>query len=185
MTNSLREEATKAASVLLERNARLEKLCQLLSKDGTKKACRIGIYTAKEVRETRPTDLRILPVRRLPFTPFNLHEVSRPLPATVKFFYTDFSRSDPDSIQLKKANELPGNLENVMWKPGQMAQLDLQPTHTQSTSLLCTLHYSGTAVPSSPKTRAPPPRVPRVHVACPACRTSPVDTCTPSAPSGL
>ena len=120
-TNSLREETTKAASVLLDRNARLEQPCQLLSKDEIKKACRIGRYTTKEVGEKRLADLGVLPLRRLPFTPFTLKEVSRPLPATVKFFYTDRSRSDPDSIRLKKAKELLGNLERCdveIWTDG-------------------------------------------------------------------
>lgn len=100
-TRSLREEATKAASIRLERNTPNPQPLSSLSMTGIKKKCGNNRSTTKETEETRLAQILILPLARLPFPLLTTQKISRPLPNAFKFFYTDCTTTDKDTTRLK------------------------------------------------------------------------------------
>ena len=120
-TDTLREEATKSAAILLERNARLNKTTSLLQYSDKKKSSRTNRFTSKEAGESRLSELGILPLRRLSFPVPRPHDAIKPLPESVKFSYTNCTKSDPDRIRLSRSQELLCSLQRCdveIWTDG-------------------------------------------------------------------
>lgn len=133
-TNSLREEDIKAASDLLERKARLQQPCQRLSRDGTKKTCRIRRSTAKEVGEPRLAELGYFryDAYQSPHLPNKKSLHPYWLPSS--FSTHTFRGLIPTASGLRRQTIFWETCKDVTWKSEQMAQLDPQPPHTQPTS---------------------------------------------------
>ena len=120
-TDPLREEATKSAAILLERNARLHKSSPRFYHSGTILSCKTKRPTATAASETRLAELRILPLGRLPFPGLGRNEAIKPFSGPVKLSYTDCFRSDADGVRLSKAKDLLSSLKRCdveIWTDG-------------------------------------------------------------------